>query len=63
MMKTYFLCILIVATVSVASTVHQLILFGIYFYIYNVKHSQVGLCLIRLNAYFHNINLLEFFMI
>ena len=27
---------------------------------YNVKHSQVESYLIRLNAYFHNINFLEF---
>ena len=32
-----------------------------YFSMYNVKHSQVESCLILLNAYFYNINFLEFF--
>ena len=27
---------------------------------YNVKHSQVRLCLICINTYFHNINILEY---
>ena len=52
----YFFWILIVATVPIATTVYQLILFGTYFSMYNVKHSQVVSCLIRLNAYFHNTN-------
>ena len=33
------LWILIVATVPVATIAHQLILFGIYFSMYNVKHG------------------------
>ena len=61
--KKYFIRILIVAIVAIATTVHQLILFDIYFSMYNVKHSQVRSCKIRLNAYFHNINFLEFFNI
>ena len=54
----YFLWILLVAAVPVITTVHQLILFGIYFFMYNVKYSQVKSCLIRYNAYFHNNNFL-----
>ena len=54
---------LLVATETVAITVHQLILFGIYFFMYSVKHSQVGSYLFRLNAYFRNINFLKFFII
>ena len=52
--------ILIVAAVFLAIIVHQLILFGIYFSVYNVKHSQVSFYLIRLDTYFRNINFLSY---
>ena len=48
--KKYFLWILIVAIIPVATIIHQLILFDIYFTM--LKHSQVGSCMIRLNTYF-----------
>ena len=59
----YFFSILLVATVIIATTVHQLILSNIYFVMYNIKHSQVGSYLIRFNVFFHNINFLEFSLI
>ena len=63
MVVIYFLWILIVATVLVTTIIHQLIVFGIYFPMYNVKHSQVRSCLIHLDVYFHNIKFLEFYII
>ena len=47
-------------TINIAINVYQLILFDMHFSIFIVKQSQVKSCLIRLNAYSHNIKLLKF---
>ena len=45
-----------------SNSVYERILFDIYFYMYYVKRSQVRSYLISFNAYFYNINVLEFFI-